>query len=71
MQQICTKEEERELKRNLLQANGFPNYIINRNYSLVSKLLTTKIEPKASLVIPYLRYVVSEGFYARLMLKTK
>ena len=46
---IIKKEEEREHIRNVLKANGYPRYIINRNYSIVPKQpATSKKEPKAN-----------------------
>ena len=45
----------------MLKANGYPRHIINRNYSIVPKQpATSKIEPKATVIIPYIRHL-SEG----------
>ena len=62
---MVDKDEERMHISDVLQANGYPHSLIEKNSRLPSRLhqtdeSTDRTQPKATVVIPYIKHV-SEG----------
>ena len=71
---MVDKDEERTHISNVLQANGYPHSLIENNSRLPSRLhqtdeSTNRTQPKATVVIPYIKLKEFEEFYQKLILE--